>query len=201
MKFHNDSGWFGGTGWLIDEKTVVTAAHNLYDKSTGGVTRYAEVVFVTIGSSGTETEETDKAERLRGKSVAIHLGFYSKDPSSHDAWWKKHDMAAIKLGNPFRNSKCFEWRTTPLQEKDVTIEVVGYPGDLPSTADKGLVMYKAQQCINIDLKRDRHQLTYQLDTAQGRKDDRIIVSETEMYMFYLTIDDRQFGRTSHSSRA
>lgn len=201
MKFHDESSWLGGTGWLIDEKTVVTAAHNLYEKPTKGATRYAEVVFVTIGSSGTETQKTDKAERRRGKSAAIHLGFYSQDPNSHDAWWEKYDMAVIRLEDPFRESKCFEWRTTPLQEKDVTIEVVGYPGDLPSTADEGLIMYKAQQCIDLNLKRDGHQLSYQLDTAKGRNDDRILVSAIELHILYLTIVDRQFGKPSHSPRA
>ena len=85
MKFHTKAQWYSGTGWLIDKQTAITAAHNFYPKAIDtsnqspavASTSYAEVVIVTIGSSGTQNTDADKAEIRRGKSVAVHLDYHS----------------------------------------------------------------------------------------------------------------------------
>ena len=170
MRYHERSGWASGSGWLIDDRTVVTAAHNLYD-SAGSKKEHAKNVLVAIGYSGKQTKDENTPEIQLGKSAAVHLGYYNQNPKSYDPEWQKYDIAIIRLENSFKEPNPLLFENTPYMESNVAIEVVGYPGDLPQNApddEKGGIMYRARERINCDLQKDKYQLLYRLDTYPGK---------------------------------
>jgi V8-like Glu-specific endopeptidase len=82
-----------GTGWLINESTVVTAAHNLYEPKDGS---YACEVTVYIGvTNGNKHDRI--VEQGRGMAIAIHWGYYA-------AAEKQNDIAMIKLRKPLKTA-------------------------------------------------------------------------------------------------
>ena len=172
MRCHENSQWYSGTGWLLDEQTVITAAHNVNAIGRNRKAEHVKNVVVSSGYSGKKTVTTNDVEIRRGKAVVVHSGYYAKDSKSHHSWWEKYDLAAIRLDKPFQKAEPFRWVNTPPVANHIKIQVVGYPDDLPTDdiEEQGHVMYSSEQTLTYDLQRDqKDQLDYVLDTNSGRK--------------------------------
>ena len=102
---------------MIDESTLVTAAHNLYDPETGS---YACEVTICLGVTDGDKNDRPIVEKGRGKAVAIYWGYYT---AARDA----NDIAMVKLGEPLKTAKPILWKTAPLTALNNRIRVVGYP--------------------------------------------------------------------------
>ena len=146
-----------GTGWLIDNSTVVTAAHNLYSLLDESYAFDVEVkVGVTKGSKNVETQW--------GHFAAIHWGFYA-------AGKRQNDMAMIKLKSPFRKVVPILCGNARLVETESSfLRVVGYPANRGGTGEhQGMIMHVSggAHAEGWDLKSTDYILRHRLDTVKG----------------------------------
>ena len=149
-----------GSGYYIGNRTVITAAHCLYDSEDK---IHATEVYACIGFSGRPKTSATKPERRTIISVAVHWGYYTLGKTMYD-------VGIIKLDSDFDESREIMWQTTPQQANNVLLRVVGYPGDLPEGNKnlKGKVMYASECEVNfLDIKQDDYELKYSLDTFGG----------------------------------
>ena len=146
-----------GTGWLIDESTVLTVAHNLYDPTNGS---YAVEVKVEVGI--TKGSESKNHETRQGKFVTIHGGYFAIRK-------RQYDVAIIKLeGNPISGLRPIPCKTAPLIGVNTLLRVVGYPSDLPTTGShQGTTMIEQDGPSTYDLKNADFLLHHKLDTAKS----------------------------------
>ncbi|KAL9055236.1 MAG: hypothetical protein Q9162_003646 [Coniocarpon cinnabarinum] len=159
-----------GSGWLIDDRTVITAAHNIYYVGHYGP-EHVKRVRVATGYDGSKVPaNTADGHQIRyAKSVAVHQGYYARDAKDHSVVWQKHDFACIRLEAPFESVNPFRYKETPIREMNVTIRVVGYPDDLPANdkEKQGSIMYSASQKMEGRLGTLQDRLSYKLDTSHG----------------------------------
>ena len=144
------------TGWLINESTVFTVAHNLYGPNGS----YAVEVKVEMGI--TKNNDSRNHETRQDKFVTIHGGYFAIGK-------RQYDVAIIKLeGNPISGLRPIPCKTAPLIEVNTLLRVVGYPGDLPTTGShQGSAMIEQDGPSTDDLKNADFLLHHELDTADG----------------------------------
>ncbi|OJJ43573.1 hypothetical protein ASPZODRAFT_28233 [Penicilliopsis zonata CBS 506.65] len=161
MGFSGSKGFeYMGTGWLITQDIVVTAAHCLYD-SDGGYLRYIKVY---IGYEGPE----DSA--LRRNACEKRLGKIATIPAEYiKTGHTIHDVGFIKLEEPFNNVEPFQPEETPKFSKAMNLGVVGYPGDI----EGGNEMYEHWDQTDIDLAKNGL-LNYWIDTEAGESGSPIL---------------------------
>ena len=127
-----------GTGWLINNDTIVTAGHCSYDWShnLGRLTH----VKAYIGYHGKESIKDSKnyAVQFRtGKRVAVSQGWLAGENN------EPRDVAFIQVDRPYTGVTPIKYQPTPLTGTKVVLGVVGYPGDLmnPKSKEKGAVSF------------------------------------------------------------
>jgi len=177
-----------GTGWLIDNNTVITAAHNLYNPSEK---RHAIKVNVFVGYTGENTTALVRREGRQAQAAVVHWGYYATGQ-------EHYDFAVLRLKSPFKDVRSIPFRATPSATQHSTkLRVVGYPGDLPEDDEKlrGHIMYRSQcRIAAYNLEDDGYQLRYLLDTYKGSSMQYIAVLESD------TNETRQLGRPGPRSR-
>ena len=146
-----------GTGWLIDNSTVVTAAHNLYDPSDESYASEVEVqVGITKGSKNVETRW--------GHFAAIHWGYYA-------ARKRQNDVAMIKLESPFHKVVPIRYSTADLVKTESSfLKVVGYPANSGGIGiHQGKIMHVSEgaHAEGWNLKSTDYILRHRLDTDKG----------------------------------
>lgn len=140
----SDGNVYSGSGTMIGEDTVLTAAHNVYSSKLG----WAAEVTVYAGKKGS------KYTIGKAKSKKILTFKKWKDSSNQD-----YDLAIIKLDSKL-GKKTGTLGLTSKISKDEEIETSGFPGD-----KSGEVQYKS----NGNLKKITDNiLYYYLDTFFGQ---------------------------------
>lgn len=151
-----------GTGWLIDNDTVITAAHNLYNTIEKS---HATHIDVFVGYTSTGFTGPAKCEQRRAETAGIHWGYYVTGRHVYD-------MGVLRLSSPFAAASAIPYKMTPYNlAQNTNLRVVGYPGDLPTTDDKkkGRDMYQSQCPVGAaNIADNGYQLKYILDTAGGK---------------------------------
>jgi V8-like Glu-specific endopeptidase len=147
MKWGTDS--FIGSGILIGNKYVLTAAHCVYDPSEGG---WASSVEVIPGLKG--------ATAPYGKAKAVKYRSFTGWTNGQSANW---DMALITLNTPIGNTVGWfgyaSYATATLQ--NMAVAIAGYPGDKDDTN----WLYRMAGNIQTVYSDQYH---YQIDTAGGQ---------------------------------
>ena len=135
--------WAMGTGWLINQDTIVTAGHCSYDwgHKLGRLTH----VKAYIGYAGKESiKDTSKfAVQFRtGKRVATTQRWLSGGDN------ESGDVSFIQVNKPFTAITPIKYQQTPLTGTKVMLGVVGFPGDLvnPKTKEQGAVSFPSCPC-------------------------------------------------------
>jgi V8-like Glu-specific endopeptidase len=123
------------TGWLIEKDLLVTAGHCAYDWSH----KYGRLTHVKayVGYSGKESvKDTSMVELRMGIRVASTESWLSKGDTQPNG-----DVSFIRLNKPFTGVTPIKYIPTPSTGSNVSIGVVGYPGDLMkrTTQEKGAV--------------------------------------------------------------
>ena len=145
----DNSRWIG-TGWLVGNRTVITAGHVVYIHSRGG---WAKSVEVIPGRNATS--------RPYGSCIATSL-------RSVTGWTKKrkrsHDYGAIILPKNCSYGKQLGYFGYGNYSKgtlqDLTVNLSGYPGDKPS----GTQWWHARRVKSVTSRT----LIYNIDTAGGQ---------------------------------
>ena len=157
-----DAPWAIGTGWLIKDDLIVTAAHNAYDWRYGFGP--AASVKAYIGYYGKQTVD-DPSVQYRAASRVTTTTEWMTDGNN-----RASDVAFLQLDPPFTGVTPFKFANTPANGNDI-LGVVGYPGDKLSqtTGEAGDRLWEEFQTVNYDLdKAPRHMLNYSISTFGGR---------------------------------
>lgn len=109
------------TGALIAEDVVLTAAHCLYDKTTGRRFEASEIEFLADWRNG-------RAAAYRGVRQAMpHPGFALAEPGSRLRI--ENDVALLRLDMPIRLSAVTPFQTRPHPRRGAEVSVVSYAHD------------------------------------------------------------------------
>jgi V8-like Glu-specific endopeptidase len=107
--------WYGGTGWLVDDQTVITAGHNVFMHKEGG---FAKEINVYPGRNGNVITHRFQAARWDAtnewKSQASEVG----------------DYGFIRLNRRTTGLGYFGFGVLLENEWDKCLHVVGYPGEI-----------------------------------------------------------------------
>ncbi|KAF2963343.1 hypothetical protein GQX73_g10229 [Xylaria multiplex] len=161
-----------GSGWLIDDRTVVTTGHCAYSIQTSnhrsenlGIIRAVDIE-VRIGYTSAERCPTN-VESRRGEWVVTHHEWYDKQE-------KDCDIAMIRLRDAFEHPERFPYVKTPEKGENEMIYVVGYPADIPPHVQQtmpndsaGGVMYQSSRAVTWNLNAPSTGLMYRADTYAG----------------------------------
>lgn len=168
MKFPNGK-TYGGTGTLIDEWHVLTAAHNLYGNDKGGLA--VDVTFIPAFDAGTMPYGSAKAARLFVTDDYTHLS--PPDPEEtpvldpNDVTQYTEDYAVIRLKTPFNLP--YLTMAAPFDEdiQGTDARITGYPGD--KTFGQ---MWTAHGPLGAP---DDEFLFYKIDTFKGESGSAVTV--------------------------
>lgn len=138
------------TGWL-DGETIVTCGHCVYDMQFGHIT--AMEAILGYGDA------PENVESRWGSCVVVHWGWYKTFAS-------RHDLAFIRLTEPFEKARPIPWTETPITAKDMQVGAPGFPGDIPEV-EPGRYMYESDCFITFNLATSDYMLEYDLDTWGG----------------------------------
>ncbi|KAJ2978385.1 hypothetical protein NUW58_g7515 [Xylaria curta] len=163
-----------GSGWLLDDSTIVTAGHCVYriERSSDrrmnyGLLRAVEIE-VCIGYARGGASGSSNMESRKGKWVLTHHEWYDRQE-------KDCDIALIRLQDAFEHPRGFPHvNETPRRGENETIYVVGYPIDIPPHLRQtmpedttGHIMYESSRSVTWDLDNPDTGLTYRADTYAG----------------------------------
>lgn len=156
---------YGGTGWLIANDVVVTAAHLVYDaKSTTPSTTFQKLssVLVYIGYNGSHSMEgQDGVEMRYGRRVAAPTAWLQSVTGSHTGG--PRDVAFVQLDTPFADGGIIEYSNIT-QHEDAILGIVGYPMD----KEGGHYMYQHFDSVLYELWWSSDMLSYLLCTYAGK---------------------------------
>lgn len=109
------------TGSLIEPNLVLTAAHCLYDKETGGQIDHESIEFLAGWRNG-------RASAYRAvRRTVIHPDYsYQGELESGDV---RNDLALLELVHPIRDGRIIPFETAPQPEVGARIGVVSYAKD------------------------------------------------------------------------
>ncbi|MCJ1438955.1 hypothetical protein MMC27_008345 [Xylographa pallens] len=167
-EFQDPGKWAMGTGWLIKPDLLVTAGHCTYDWSHS-LGRATEIKAYT-GYKGKDSIQDPSVQFRTGKRIVTTAGWLKTRGS------KAYDVGFIQVNKPFTGIVPITYVETP-QQGDVTIGVVGYPGDLKNeiTGEKGAFMYEMflPTKFNLATQADT-MLEYQIDTYGGNSGSPVL---------------------------
>ncbi len=157
-----------GTGWLINSRYLLTAAHVVYDKDSATNTGFPKHVAVYVGASGGKFKQY-----LTGKVVFAggdYVGVPDYDQGMHDDW------AIVKLDNPVTVSVSYLGVHAVNSKSDMGGEynTQGYPCDKNGCESNNPPkwdfhkMYKCKGEILDNYTRTLPMVTTTLDTYQGQ---------------------------------
>jgi V8-like Glu-specific endopeptidase len=147
-----------GSGWLIADNLLVTAAHCVYDhvNNLGPATQ----IRAYVGYHGKESVTKDNKVQLRHGKVVVAPSSWVNGKA------RINDFALIKLSEAFTEVKPISFQPTPLKGTE-KLSVVGYPVDKQEGGDLGALMYCCSETVTFDRAKTGGLLSYKISTYPG----------------------------------
>ncbi|KAK8143560.1 hypothetical protein G3M48_007073 [Beauveria asiatica] len=170
--------WTMGTGWLIYDSILVTAAHNVYSDTYDG---QALRIKCWIGYRGRRHAKDPSVQHRNALNVVTTATWYLQSQGTNRLERRSRDMAMIQVDAAFTGKlNLFKYSKTPSSQHSGYIIVVGYPGDKVPEEDHldiGGWMYEARRPANYDLATSaNHMIKYNVDTFGGQSGAPILLS-------------------------
>ncbi|PNZ84462.1 serine peptidase, S1 family [Staphylococcus microti] len=157
LKMHFKTGFFSGTGAMINKNTVLTAAHNVYDYASKS---FADQITVLAGVA--------PGKIPLGTATAIQK-FVPDEWINSGA--SEHDFAVLKLNNDLGNKTGFFTFSQDISLNQ-PLQIAGYPGD-----KKTHTQYTGKGTL-LDFNKDN--LFYNVDTYNGESGSPILNAQNEI---------------------
>ncbi|KAK6349715.1 hypothetical protein TWF696_005994 [Orbilia brochopaga] len=167
LHFIQDNGsrhWFHGTGWLVDNYTIATNGHNVYNwsRKPDGTAVYNPKQYTLMRLTSIEVIfglERDPSAHY-GTYVVVHSNWY-RDPAA--AASLRYDLAFIRLDTAPSGVTPLEYSITPCYSHLRTATCVGYPAE----SKNGLEMHIASGKLRYDVNNAGGMIEHILDTECG----------------------------------
>ena len=163
VKFNKtDNKWGAATGYLVRDDVVVTAGHVVLNKAPAAWKR-AIYLNAYAGYHGLGSVGKHDVQKRRAVRVVVLKAYY-------DGASSLHDIAFVKLDEPFKDVQPFTCCDTP-ERGSHRLGVVGYPADKDyhDAGDVGPFMYEEFAHTRWDLHESySHLLQYKISTNQGQ---------------------------------
>ena len=157
-----DNRTFGGTGWLISPRVVITAAHVVWDKKLGN--NFSRNVAVYSGRNGSRFLKSSRFQSLHVVSQWANAS----------AGRSEYDFAAIVLKEPIGSDAFF---TPAVKGRDELLRsrlyIVGYPVDKRDNRQWG----HANRAATVE----ERLITYLVDTSGGQSGACVMVKKGDSY--------------------
>ena len=157
LKMHFKTGFFSGTGAMINKNTVLTAAHNVYDYASKS---FADQITVLAGVA---------PGKLPLGTAKVIQKFVPNEWINSGA--SEHDFAVLKLDNDLGNKTGFFAFSQDLSVNQ-PIQITGYPGDKASHTQ-----YSGRGKL-LDFNKDN--LFYDVDTYNGESGSPILNAQNRI---------------------
>ena len=154
----NEGSWNAGTGWLLRDDLVVTAGHVVLSK----LKKRALYLNAYAGYHGLGSVCKPNVQKRQANRVVILKAYYQNQSFLHD-------IAFVRLREPFENVQPFTHCDTPEQGSS-SLGIVGYPADKDcnDARDVGPNMYEEFAHTSWDLhKSSTNLLQYEISTFGG----------------------------------
>lgn len=157
-----------GTGFVVDEHTIATAAHCTYDKIIAEI-----LLFDSNGNL-----------ELSATPVEYHVPiYYINQPNDDDKY--RYDYSLLTVEEDLSDYVCFNLGTTldSFGTSNASLKVTGFSGDLNNT----LSVHTNYTGIGNILSLDDMQLFYNADTYGGNSGGPVYITETRLGNIYNTV--------------
>jgi len=154
LTLYHASTEYTGTGWLAGPRTVITAAHNIFNLQ---LKELVEGILVTPCAHGENNPY--------GRVYATRFHFMEQwQLGAH----REHDIGCIHLDKPFTADPGWLGLASPPDDAlhDAQVTIAGYPADL-----SGQAMYEHRDSI---LQLDENFLYYATDTEAGQSGSPVL---------------------------
>lgn len=160
MEYANEDGSlfgvYSGSGTLIGNQHVLTAAHNFYDRCTRTV---SDRVTFYPGKQGNNAPKI-----ISGEEIIVHKQYIDAQTSEQA---KEYDIALLKLDAPVQDWGFLAVRTET-KENLGSLSITGYPGE------KGSFMYTMEGSLN---RISNTRMFYDIDTTPGQSGSAVCVAQ------------------------
>lgn len=161
-----------GTGVIIDEFHVLTAAHNLWQNDYGGGIKSAKFIPAETGNS----KPFGEFQVVKTWVPEEYKKMSPPDPNDDVKDYKQYlyDFGLVRVSKPFPNATgaC---GYVPFPNNTITagnVEIAGYPGDLAKKYGVG-TMWTCQD--KVTLSDDDNFIFYNIDTFAGQSGAPLLI--------------------------
>ncbi|KAI0413565.1 trypsin-like cysteine/serine peptidase domain-containing protein [Xylaria grammica] len=148
-----------GSGFLIDDWTVVTVGHLLVNHCG-----CARGMRIWAGRGGDE----NTIESRDGMYVAVHNGWF-------EGYSECNDLAFIRLSEPFNTVNPLEYKQTPITHNGVDAAIYGYPCDLPENSSaRGNRLCVSRSSVRYGWSNSTLMLEHEGDTERGNSGGPVV---------------------------
>lgn len=113
----------GGTGFVVDEHTIATAAHCVYNRTTGSAVPVTKIDFYSTSNSATNPTPVKTITEV--ESIHIPRNYITQSS------FRNYDYALITVEDDLSDYLCFNlgYPMDSLEDADRDIYVTGFPGE------------------------------------------------------------------------
>lgn len=170
-----------GTGFIINEDTIVTAAHCVYDRENQKGFSITDIKL--FDSSGNET--------LNATPVEVHVpNMFMLNNTNPDKYYPIADYAMIRVDEDLSSYACFNLGVAldSAVNSHSTVTVTGFPGEVNGQRVNNNVLHNMYTGVGVLTELDENgNLKYTTDSSAGNSGGPVYIEETRGEYSFNTV--------------